>query len=115
MNTKVSVPRDRNDKAPVVVEFNFGETLDDAAALFREDVVRHLFILSAKAQLREFVRGMVKGSATYDEIDESVAVWTPVIKTRGKSKLDQALEIIKGFSTQERGELADLLVELSVD
>ena len=115
MNTKVSVPRDRNDKAPVVVEFNFGETLDDAATLFKGDVVHHLFILSAKSQLREFVRGMVKRSATFDEIDESVAVWTPMIKTRGKSRLSQALQIIEGFSPHELEELADLIVELSVD
>lgn len=111
---RVEVARSRTDKNPLVFEFDFGETIHEAASKFDSDgpygkVVMHLFIQAAKAQMRQAVLDYVEGrrvrgepAPTQQQLQEFVNDWRPTIKHHGKRPLDKALAAMEGLNEEER-------------
>jgi hypothetical protein len=104
---KVEVKRNREDKKPLIVDYDFGRDVGEAIALFNNDgpygdVVHDLFITAAKMQLRAFV---LDGGLTGAALASAVAAWKPEIKHMGKPPLEKAKAIVGKLSPEERAAL----------
>lgn len=104
---KVEVRRNKSDKKPLEVEFDFGKDAHEAIAKFNKpgpygDVVLDLFIQGAKLQLREFVLERVEAKVTGAALQSAVNAWKPELRMRGKPPLDKARKLVKTMSPEER-------------
>ncbi len=93
-----------------------GQPFDINAAMTSLDHATQLYLMrqAATAQLTEFVRRAMKGSAKQpalsgDELRNAILAWTPAIRRRGKSPVEKASKFLAGMSAEEKAELAKML------
>jgi hypothetical protein len=104
---KVEVKRNRGDKKPLIVEYDFGKSTTEAVTLFNSDgpygdVVHDLFCTAAKMQLREFV---LEEGTTGVVLSAALSKWKPRIKHMGKPPLEKARAVVGKLSAEERAAL----------
>ncbi len=98
----------------VSVEYDFGDTVEEAIQIFGADVVFSNFKSACTVTLQGFMRGQMKvdkeGNAKSDEeIAAAVAGWTPGQRaSRSKSKGEKLKELLAGM---DESQIAELLAE----
>ena len=104
----------------IVVDYNFGEDLNDAIQATSEATIFNHYIASAKLSVNSFVRPMLNAknedeSFTYsdDEVREALTKWVLPDKTgRSVDKGAKALKMLQGLSPEKRAEILALLGEV---
>ena len=119
----IEVRRNRTDKHPVRVEYDFGTDITDAQAKFNgntalDNVVFDLFVHAAKAQLTSYVQKLLdsedpetKKAYTPAKITSLVAAWKPDTNRRAKASVSKIATTVKGLSPAERAALRAQLDE----
>ena len=103
-----------SDDAPSAsVEFDFGDTLADAAELFGEDVVFSRFVSAATVDLQALIRRnlTLEEPKSEEEIQELVAEWKPGVSTRVRvSASEKAQRAVDALSDAEKTALLQSLM-----
>ncbi len=93
-----------------------GQPFDINAAMTSLDHATQLYLMrqAATAQLTEFVRRAMKGSAKQpalsgEELKAAIEQWRPSVKRRGKSPIAKISKVVATMSAEERQQLRDLL------
>lgn len=122
---EIKVKRSKTDKNPVVVEFDFGNTLTEAQEKFDgesvlDKVVYGLFLHAAKQQLSDYVRKLLEPVEVLDkddaptgrtrtrnktEIQKLVDEWKPTVEKAAKRAVEKAKSVIDGLSDSQRAAL----------
>lgn len=108
---KVQVRRSRDDKTPVVVEYDFPRSVEGATKQYGADVTLYLINEALKAQLADDVRRLAVGSKelpAMSEADIQVEIerkWSPRIRSRAAAAVEKARDMVKGLSVEERQKL----------
>ena len=98
---KVEASLPKEDKS-AVIEYDFGENVDEAVEKFGEEIVFAHFKGSAVIALQGRMRSLLKaGKNVVEELKE----WKPGIRTPGKSKVEKADELLAGLSEEEKAAL----------
>lgn len=119
INVKATI-KEKNEKGEVTSEtsvtgsctYDFGETLDDAVALFGAEVVMNNFkqnaVISAQSRMRALLVQGLEGDALQEKLDE----WKPGVKTSTrKSPVDKLKDLLAGRSPEE---IAALIAEAGI-
>lgn len=114
---EIEVRRDKKDKKPIKIEYDFGRNSAEAVAKFNTDgpygdVVHELFRDAAEMQLRNFVRECAEAGHNGAVLHSKVAAWKPEIKRRGKPPLEKAMKAISGLSAEEKEALLKSLQQV---
>ena len=111
----------------IELEFNFGETLEEAIELYGKEVVFSAYVASAKVDAQALVRRYLKSNVpavegvsterpyTDDEIAAKLASWKPGVKTdRGTTSVaDQAEKILGKMTDAQKAEFLKKLQEMA--
>lgn len=114
MTTPIKVKDGRGeDAARYESEYEFGADLKSSAKLFGDEVVHSGFVGSAKIQLQDILRPMLKEGKPRKELDAVVTGFMPGVRTRkAKSTVDKAKDAWGKLTEEQRAELlADLKKE----
>ena len=136
---QIKVKRDKSDKDPIVVHYDFGHSVEDACRKFDgesllDKVVFGLFVLAAKQQLQEFVRRLIAPTIVIEkvpaekgkkattvrkevpstlsprDIQEKVNAWRPTVEKASKRSIAAAAKVVDALSPAERDELLKRLL-----
>lgn len=94
----------------VEAPYNFGDDLNDAVQLCGEDVVFSQFKKAAKVDLQGYMRTMLKGGASADQIAAKVAEWKPGMVTE-RVTVDPATAMAAAFENMNADERFAFLTE----
>lgn len=121
MDSIIEVKRNRADKTPMKIEFDFGNDLADAQSKFDggtalDSVVFPLFVSAAKAQLTAYVQKLMeseneetKKPYTTAQVQKLVKDWKPGANRRAKANVDRAADVFSGLNDQEKQALISKL------
>ena len=103
---KHKIKRSKTDKNPIVVDYDFGEDLEEAQRMFDGDsplekVVYGLYLIAARQQLSDFVRKQAKGN-TVETIQVRLRSWKPSVEKRAQLNVKRAAKVLEGLSPEER-------------
>lgn len=100
-----TVSAKQKDGPETSVEYNFGDTLEEAVELFGADVVFSRFKGAAVVDLQAMIRRLQKAGKTDKEIQEHCAQWKPSVgRASGprKTKEERLAELLSQMSPEER-------------
>ncbi len=93
-----------------------GQPFDITNAIKDLDHATQLYLMrqAATAQLTEFVRRAMKGSAKQpalsgDALRDAILAWSPSVKRRGKSPVEKISRVVATMSAEEKAELRSML------
>jgi len=102
------------DDAPsAAVEYDFGDTLAEAAEYFGDDVVFSRFVSAATVDLQALIRRnlTLEEPKTEEEIQALVAEWKPGVSTRKRvSAAEKAQRAVDNLSDAEKAALLESLM-----
>lgn len=90
------------DGEVVTVNYDWGSTLKDAVAKFKEDVVFANFKAAGTVALQGYMRSLIKQDKKPAEIQNLVNEWTPGVRAPGKSPAEKAKEQLAKLSPEQR-------------
>lgn len=117
MATKVTARIGRGDTAsePITIEYNFGENIKAAVALFGEKVVYSHFLSSAVIALQSRVRAAMApdheagNKLSVAKVLTTIKDWKLGERTPGVSNLEKATKFTSKMSTEEKKALMEKL------
>lgn len=95
------------DGAPIKIEYEFPETVEEAIDAFGEDVVLSNFISSTTISLQGLMRNKMKAGKTAEEIQAELGPWKPGVRAKGKSTMEKAFSLLGMLSDEERSRLLE--------
>jgi hypothetical protein len=123
MPDQFEVKRNRTDKHPIKISFDFGSNLAAAQAMFDgptklDSVVFDLFKNGAKQQLTNFVQKLLDGEDPEtkkpylpQKINSLVEDWKPTTNRRAKANVSRVVSAIADLSPEEKAVLRAKLAE----
>lgn len=93
------------------VDYDFGDTLDEAIELFTEEVILSLFKQSAVIKAQSQLRSCLKADKDEDGINAHFGTWKPGIAVARVAK-DPKAEGLKAFEKMTPEERVDYIEEL---
>lgn len=97
-------------------EYDFGQNLNDAVAMFGADVVYNNFVDSAVITLQGLVRGKLSKGMTDSDIADVVSKWKPGVTLRTHGTKDPMAAIkakFAGMTAEEKAAFIDKLTALA--
>jgi len=98
------------DKA-AVINFDFGENLEDASAKFGADVVFTNFRASAKITAQAAMRRYLESGLSAEQVAEKMAAWKPGVALE-RAAIDPVKAIKAKWTTMSDAEKQALLADL---
>jgi hypothetical protein len=95
----------------VVINYNFGENLDEAVTKFGKESVYSNFVANAVITIQSGVRTMAEKGKTDAEIQAAYDEWKPGI---ARQRLGDATTMLEKFSKLDESKQDDLLNKLRV-
>lgn len=113
---QVEIRREKGDKKPVVIDFDFGASTPEAVVKFNKDgaygdIVHYYFVRGVTDELRLFVRECWEKKLNGAALQSAVTAWRPEIKFRGAPPLEKAKKAVKSLTPEERDALLKELTE----
>lgn len=93
------------DGKPVVVKFDFGANMEEAADKYGDEIVFSYYKANATVCIQDVIRSGIKAGKSAQEIQKAVSAWVPGIKRRGKSKSEKMKDDFQKLSEEEKAEL----------
>lgn len=102
---EVAARMEGQDRA-VIVNYNFGDNLEDAVETFGEDVVFGRYLASARIECQTIIRRGISAGKTDDEIVQMVKDWKPGTRMSvKKTDVEKAREALGRMTPEERRQL----------
>jgi len=96
------------------VEYDFGDTLDDAIALCGREVVHSQYVANAKVGLQAIVRTKLKSGMSQEQIQSIADGWKPGMVVE-KTAIDPLVAFSNAFKAGSPEKRAQLLAMLGVE
>ena len=90
------------DGRAVTVEYDFGDSLQQAVEKFGEDVVWKAALQQLKIRLQAVIREQIAAGKSDEEIAQHVAGWKPGQAPQRKSAVEKLAEKLAGLSKEEQ-------------
>ena len=90
---------------PTVVDYNFGNNLEEAVELFGESVIFEKFRAQSVVNLQSFIRTQQNAEKSDADIKKSVADWRPGIKKAAIPKTERLKKDFDNLSDEEKKSL----------
>ena len=94
-----------------IIDFDFGEDLDEASKLFGADVVFTNFRASAKITAQAAMRRYIDGGLSAEQVAEKMAGWKPGVALE-RAAIDPVKAILGKWETMSKEEKQKLLSDL---
>lgn len=94
-----------------VVDFDLGENLTDAEALFGADAVFNSYKANAKVQLQGAIRAQGEAGVPAEEIPSRLSAWKPGIKIE-RGPVDSVAVLRARYAAGDEDAKADLLQQI---
>lgn len=103
----VTVRRNKRDKTPITVQYDFGGTVQGAVNKFGEEDVFFLFSHAVRQQLAEYVREMLAAdpSVAVNVLQKDVDAFMPIVEKRKKQEIAKAVDSVLSLSPSVREEV----------
>ena len=98
---QVSAKRRDSDRE-VVVEYHFGDTVEELVENFGEDIIFQHARGSLTVSLQSYIRSQIDAEKSDEEIQDAADQWRPGQRRKAKSKADKVLEELSNMSEEER-------------
>ena len=102
----IEVKAERTNGNSVTANWELGDTVAALQEQFGEDVIFSHVKRSLISAVQAFMRGMLDGGKSPEEIQAAVAEWKPGLRKAAKSPLERAREEIARMSPADRTALA---------
>ena len=94
-----------------IVDFDFGENIEDAVAQFGADPVFALYFAQAKVQLQGAIRAQGEAQVPADEIASRLASWKPGVRL-GRVAIDPVAALKAQYEVADEEGRAKLLKQI---
>lgn len=104
-SVKTRIGRGENASEPVTVEYNFPETVAEAAEMYGDEIALNHLTGSVRVALQGFVRSRMEAGDPPEEIQNKVNAWKPSQRTQGKSQEEKARDFLSKLDPETRAAL----------